>query len=477
LLLWDSRRFLKWCNRIVHVGANSGEERELYDSYGLSVVWVEPIPAVYEELVRNIEPYPKQMAIQALLTDRAEDTVQFNVANNSGASSSILDLALHRDIWPEVSYVDQIRLRTETLDRVLAEHGIGLRIDALILDTQGSELLVLKGADAVLRQTVWLKVEAADFESYKGGATVETIREFLKGYSFRLVRTIEFAKHPSGGKYYDLLFKRSTRRVRWIGDGRTRSLGAKIKAAARYLLDGQTIGMVDYYRYPERRNAWGGPFNGQVYRRQLFESILSNVRPGAIVETGTHIGTTTEFMAGAGFPIYTIEGHPRNHGYARARLWRKRNVTARLGDSRTELRALFEGPLRSMKHEAIFFYLDAHWNHDLPLAEELDIICSRCSNAVVMVDDFEVPGDSGFGYDDYGVGKVLTADYLVPATKSHSLALFYPAYSSAQETGARRGCVVLCNDTTTRQVLNAISLLRTDTKNDSQQTFAMADSP
>jgi FkbM family methyltransferase len=219
LVLWNFHRFLKSCNSIVHVGANSGQERELYDSYGLSVVWIEAIPAVYQELARNIEPYPKQMAIQALLSDRADHTVEFNIANNSGASSSIFDLALHKDLWPEISYVDQITLQTETLDRVLAGRVIGLPIDAIILDTQGSELLVLKGAKAVLRQTMWLKIEAADFEAYKGGTTVESIREFLQEYSFRLVGKTIIARHPSGGRYYDLLFKKSGGRERWIGIG------------------------------------------------------------------------------------------------------------------------------------------------------------------------------------------------------------------------------------------------------------------
>jgi FkbM family methyltransferase len=116
-------RFLKSCASIVHVGANSGQERELYKYYNLEVTWIEPIPVVFEQLVSNIKPYPKQTAIQALLTDRAGETVKLNIANNSGASSSIFDLALHKDIWPEVDYVDQVQLQTETLDRLLERGG------------------------------------------------------------------------------------------------------------------------------------------------------------------------------------------------------------------------------------------------------------------------------------------------------------------------------------------------------------------
>jgi FkbM family methyltransferase len=457
-MLWYLNRFLKSCNTIIHVGANRGQERQLYESHGLSVVWIEPIPAIYEELVKNIAPYPRQIAIQALLTDKADDLVQFHIANNSGASSSILDLALHKDLWPEITYIDHILLRTETLERLIAAQKIRSPIDALILDTQGSELLVLKGAEVALSQANWVKVEAAEFESYRGGATVETICEFLKEFSYYPVRKTMFAKHPSGKKYYDLLLKKFVGEAR--GDLRREKLQRKVRAIARNALSEQTTGMINYYRLPERKNEWGGPFNGQRYRQQLFKSILSSVKPAAIIETGTYLGATTAYMARERVPIYTIESQPHNYGFARARLWWRPNVTMRLGDSRAELQSLLEGPLRAIRHRAIFVYLDAHWKDDLPLREELHVVFSRCSNAVVMVDDFEVPGDSGFGYDDYGVGKVLNADYLASALQSYKLTVLYPAYSSTQESGARRGCVVLCNSATHAKALNAIALLR-----------------
>jgi FkbM family methyltransferase len=203
-----SYRFLKYCSSIVHVGANVGQERELYQRHGLAVVWIEPIPAVYEQLVRNIQPYPKQTAIQALLTDRGGDIVQLNISNNSGLSSSIFDLALHKDVWPEVDFVDHVKLTSDTLDGLMERGAVPPVIDAVVLDTQGSELLVLKGAQAVLRQASYVIVEAADFESYKGCATVRTIRDFLEAFSFSLVKKQQFARHPSGAGYYDLCFKK-----------------------------------------------------------------------------------------------------------------------------------------------------------------------------------------------------------------------------------------------------------------------------
>ena len=61
-----------------------------------------------------------------------------------------------------------------------------------------------------------------------------------------------------------------------------------------------------------------------------------------------------------------------------------------------------------------------------------------------MVDDFQVRDDPGYDYDDYGPGKALNAEYIATAVEAHDLAIFYPAASSQEETGLRRGCVVLC---------------------------------
>jgi hypothetical protein len=55
------------------------------------------------------------------------------------------------------------------------------------------------------------------------------------------------------------------------------------------------------------------------------------------------------------------------------------------------------------------------------------------------VDDFQVPGDHGYGYDNYGVGKALTREYIVPLVSQFELSEFYPRTPSSVETGGRRG--------------------------------------
>jgi hypothetical protein len=239
----------------------------------------------------------------------------------------------------------------------------------------------------------------------------------------------------------------------------------------------QTLGMIDYIRSPDRGASWG-PFNGQTARQALFVDIVAKIQPHAIVETGTFLGVTTELMSQTGLPVFTIELHPRNLGFARARFWRRPNVKLFHGDSRIGLRRLFDGALHPLSDLTVFFYLDAHWNDDLPLAEEINIVFSRCPLAVVMIDDFEVPSDAGYGYDDYGPGKALVSAYIRPVISAHQLRAFYPSTPSVEDYPStpmaaaglaapgrlRRGCVVLAKEACHEPVLASIPLLRPATE-------------
>jgi FkbM family methyltransferase len=201
--------FLAGRRGVLHVGANTGQERQIYAHYALPVVWIEPIPSVFAELQNNIAGHKDQRAVQALVTNRDGDMTTLHVASNGGASSSILPLAEHKDVWPDVGYVDAIEMRSETLPSVLERAGIDARgFDVLVMDTQGSELLVLQGAVPLLNQLAYIKTEAADFEAYTGCAKVDEIETFLAGHGFSAVRKDPFAKRTQGGAYYDLLFKR-----------------------------------------------------------------------------------------------------------------------------------------------------------------------------------------------------------------------------------------------------------------------------
>lgn len=217
------------------------------------------------------------------------------------------------------------------------------------------------------------------------------------------------------------------------------------------------VGRLEYWLQPKLKHGLGGAFNGQERRHEIFRELLAALPFEAIVETGTNRGTTAFFFAEkSSLPIYTVEANPRYYAFAALHLSLKRDrVHLRCSDSREFLRELAADPRMSKTN--VFFYLDAHWEDDLPLREELTLIFEHWKNAVVMVDDFQVPG-TDYGFDDYGPAGVLALEYLEPLSHLR-LEVFFPSAPPELETGSKRGCVVLCREKGVIQTLDTLVTL------------------
>ena len=193
-------------------------------------------------------------------------------------------------------------------------------------------------------------------------------------------------------------------------------------------------------RRPGLWDSWGGPLNGQRGRQALVHDLVDLCRFTRIVETGTFRGVTTQFLADlSGLPVFSCELIRRYFLFSCARLSR-RDVHLVQSDSRSFLSNLARDPHTSSG--ATLFYLDAHWEDDLPLAEELQIIAPQWPTSIVIVDDFRVPSDPAYAYDNYGPGRALE-EAILPAEQLGGWALAYPSLHAARETGARRGCCIL----------------------------------
>ena len=75
-----------------------------------------------------------------------------------------------------------------------------------------------------------------------------------------------------------------------------------------------------------------------------------------------------------------------------------------------------------------------------------------------MIDDFEVPGDPGYGCNEYGPGLRFGPELLSAATQEYRH--FYPATSSREETGYRRGCILLAPPGRWAERVRGLSLVR-----------------
>jgi hypothetical protein len=183
--------------------------------------------------------------------------------------------------------------------------------------------------------------------------------------------------------------------------------------------------------------------NGQAVRKAIVRELFQRIPFSAAIETGTYMGQTTGYLASSfQVPVHSGELMPRYHHVARRLLRHLPNVHLHCLDAR----AFLEELSRELPRNAgpLFFYLDAHWYEDLPLAEEVSLISSRWTDFVALIDDFQVPGDPGYGFDQYG-NQPLNLDLVAPALRASGLRAFFPATPSSQETGRKRGSVLLAS--------------------------------
>ena len=104
--------------------------------------------------------YARQQAINALLADEAGKAIELNIGNSGGASSSILPLEQHASIFPNVHYVESRKLVSSTLEKMISDYNIDLNTyQALTLDTEGAELLILQGGLSIRSHFDYIKCE------------------------------------------------------------------------------------------------------------------------------------------------------------------------------------------------------------------------------------------------------------------------------------------------------------------------------
>lgn len=77
----------------LHIGAHECEELQFYNNLGLkneNIVWIDAIPSKVDEATKRGVPN----VYNAIITDKDDEGVVFNVSNN-GQSSSVLEFGTH----------------------------------------------------------------------------------------------------------------------------------------------------------------------------------------------------------------------------------------------------------------------------------------------------------------------------------------------------------------------------------------------
>jgi len=205
----------------------------------------------------------------------------------------------------------------------------------------------------------------------------------------------------------------------------------------------------------------GVGLNGSTTRKKIFDELRKKYDFSGIIETGTYLGDTSGYLAEtSGLPVYSSEINRILHSLAKMRLKDMKNVCLIHSDSRKFIEEISRDP--EIVRKECFFYLDAHWGKDCPLVEEISLIASCWEKFVMMIDDFQVPGDDGYGYDRYGAFKKLNISLIRRSMKKHDLGAYFPAVSSEEEgvLSKPRGFVILMRNDEYANPIKTISLLK-----------------
>lgn len=222
--------------KVIHIGANKGQEAVLYDNAGIEGYHVEAHPGYFLEVEKSCSGTKMQKAVQACCFSVSGQTVEFNVTNNT-ESSSVLPLGRHALAYPLVEVTEKIQLTTTTVDDLVAGGLLPADPDMLLLDVQGAEGHVLEGATKLLESdALWgLLIESSLDPLYDGGSSFDDVyTRILKPRGYFL-KTANFNEHG----WTDVLFLK-----RWwrLPDEEAAPLVAKSRARNQLTFEGRDIG-------------------------------------------------------------------------------------------------------------------------------------------------------------------------------------------------------------------------------------------
>jgi hypothetical protein len=195
-----------------------------------------------------------------------------------------------------------------------------------------------------------------------------------------------------------------------------------------------TVEMLRRFRNISQGPDWNGFHRDQIYRALMIE-IAKSLPVSSFVETGTWRGDSTQTIAMRfpRLPIYTCEIVEKTYHLARGVLKKYPTVTQSLGRSDEFIGQL----IRERKiGDFPFFFLDAHWQTYWPLRQELKYISDAQLKAIMVIDDFEVPGQPAFGFDIDGGGEVTAGEkcnveYIRPSLGSQNrYRALFPKYGA-----------------------------------------------
>ena len=189
---------------ILHIGANNGSEALHYSQLNLPVIWIEADPAIFKSLQDHLTRFPMQNALNVLLSD-TNGPIDFFVTSNSGFSSSVHLLSQRgKDVW-DIEVRESKRLNSLRFDDLVVPNLETFNF--WVVDVQGHELQVLKGAEKSLLFVNWILVEVSTVPFYDNQCLFDEVDSWLESKGF-------YALYQPTQKHCEILYSRRPRNLK-----------------------------------------------------------------------------------------------------------------------------------------------------------------------------------------------------------------------------------------------------------------------
>jgi len=173
---------------IIHIGSHTAQEHKTYLKHGIkNMMYFEPSPKTYKKLLEYLS-FDKESNIQTFnfALGNENKIVDFNVSDNDGASSSILEPKLHLIQHPHVHFIEKIQVEMKRFDDLNLDVT---NFNFINIDVQGFEYEVFEGMLKTLENNPHIKYIMSEVniaETYAGNKTLDKLLELLGRFGFEL---------------------------------------------------------------------------------------------------------------------------------------------------------------------------------------------------------------------------------------------------------------------------------------------------
>lgn len=172
---------------VIQVGCHWAEEHEVLLEIGIKkFVYIEPCKDAFEVLKNKFDNNPDVILFNCACGEIETEMEMYVSPNNQGQSNSLLKPLLHLEQHPEVQFTETEMVKVIPLDKLPFDRS---DYDLLVMDTQGAEGLVLRGAVETLATIDSIYTECNNGQTYEGNMELDQMEKFLNAYGFELKET------------------------------------------------------------------------------------------------------------------------------------------------------------------------------------------------------------------------------------------------------------------------------------------------